>query len=493
MKALSKLVMMEMSNIHFFKPGRNVRKKEMLFMGMLSCLVAVSGVVFLNQAGDAVMKQASITVVFLLSLIASLYDLAVRINGILYDYEQYQMISYLPVDHFQILLSKLISMTAVTWRWQVMIGFSFSVVYALRMHLPLVCLLTCLLLLTGASVWMALAGAVLMFLYHRAKRYAALVFGVLSVFLGIWARVIYGNMANADYIFRILQNPVVGLTGTAAAVLLLPAWASVMKSDYTEVLARIGHRAVYGRKIKNEIKNADISNALFFKERRAFFSFKMYLLNTLAPVLFFSVGLIALCFVPEERIVSLLLESGYEREIESFFPLFFCFMFGMACPTYCSLSLEGKAMDLLKSKPIQFRDLMLAKIRLYIFCVFPLISVDAFAAGLAVHRRISLANALFLICLSLLFASTVGTVGILLDILFGNFEWINPVSAVKQSISMPLQMLSCLALAFIPLCPALVFELHKSIFYGIVSIIWSLVGISIYTLSKKFAKKKLNM
>ena len=100
---------------------------------------------------------------------------------------------------------------------------------------------------------------------------------------------------------------------------------------------------------------------------------------------------------------------------------------------------------------------------------------------------------LLLIIFPLIFSIVVGIIGIWLDIIFGSFEWINPISVVKQSITLPLMMMFNVILIGIPVGLEFILHLEKLVLYIIVGFIWSLIGVVFFNLAKSAAKRKLGI
>ena len=144
MKVLNNILKMEMSNIHLLKPSKNVRMKELFLWFFIFGIMVLYGGILLTQIKKTQIIENSLFYVYGLSLVAAIYDYGINIKRVLYDYEQYVLISYLPVKTFYIVLAKLMTTVVMTLRWNIVVGFSYTIVYVFQRNLPatyIICLL----------------------------------------------------------------------------------------------------------------------------------------------------------------------------------------------------------------------------------------------------------------------------------------------------------------------------------------------------------------
>ena len=151
MKVLNNILKMEMSNIHLLKPSKNVRMKELFLWFFIFGIMVLYGGILLTQIKKTQIIENSLFYVYGLSLVAAIYDYGINIKRVLYDYEQYVLISYLPVKTFYIVLAKLMTTVVMTLRWNIVVGFSYTIVYVFQRNLPATYIILGLLLLIFAS------------------------------------------------------------------------------------------------------------------------------------------------------------------------------------------------------------------------------------------------------------------------------------------------------------------------------------------------------
>ena len=101
--------------------------------------------------------------------------------------------------------------------------------------------------------------------------------------------------------------------------------------------------------------------------------------------------------------------------------------------TYASISIEGKQRELLKSYPVSIKELLLAKYLFHLSLTVPMIFICATLLGIVCRMNISEYCLLFF--LPTVFSVFAGALGLLINLVFPNYEWENITYIVKQSIS----------------------------------------------------------
>lgn len=138
-----------------------------------------------------------------------------------------------------------------------------------------------------------------------------------------------------------------------------------------------------------------------------------------------------------------------------------CSCASLSATTAPSLSLEGKAFSQLKSMPIGAKDIYAAKIAANLIITMPGVivsgSITQFVCEMDVLSRLTL----FLLPASVQLFTAV--FGMLCNVWFPRFEWVNETMVVKQSVSVLISILGGLAVLLLPCA------LYIGIFFGFIS------------------------
>lgn len=187
--------------------------------------------------------------------------------------------------------------------------------------------------------------------------------------------------------------------------------------------------------IKMSYKKHEKVSALFCRELKRYFSTPVYLLNTMLGI----VSLVLLTiysYLKIDTVTMYLKLIGMSFKVENT-SILLAFVIGLLIilsnVTYASISIEGKQRELLKSYPISIQELLLAKYLFHLSLTVPMIFICATLLGIVCRMNVSEYCLLFL--LPTVFSEFVGALGLLINLVFPNYEWENVTYIVKQSIS----------------------------------------------------------
>ncbi len=194
-------------------------------------------------------------------------------------------------------------------------------------------------------------------------------------------------------------------------------------------------KAVYKEKKSKQISS---KAALLKKEFLFFKNTPAYILNSaLGSVLLviFSV----LIAVKQEEILPLTEMTGLAQDdIPVFMGLALCFIASTNNLTSSSVSLESKSLWLIRSVPVDVKDILFAKMMLHITVTgIPLVVGNII---LAVSMKNDLLSAVLLTVFSLLFMTVCAGAGLIANLIFPKMEWTNETVPIKQSLSSFLSM-----------------------------------------------------
>lgn len=187
--------------------------------------------------------------------------------------------------------------------------------------------------------------------------------------------------------------------------------------------------------IKMSYKKHENVSALFRRELKRYFSTPVYLLNTMLGIVSLVLLTIYSC-LKIDTVTMYLKLIGMSFKVENT-SILLAFVIGLLIilsnVTYASISIEGKQRELLKSYPISIKELLLAKYLFHLSLTVPMIFICATLLGIVCRMNVSEYCLLFL--LPTVFSVFVGALGLLINLVFPNYEWENVTYIVKQSIS----------------------------------------------------------
>ena len=212
---------------------------------------------------------------------------------------------------------------------------------------------------------------------------------------------------------------------------------------YAKNLIRINEKAAQGYHNKNfklskNKKDKSTFGALFSKELRRVLANFTYMLNTTIGMFMLLAMSIYLCFFVSGEIKSMISSIHFMGDkintiIWQGVILVIFMMSQMTCTTGVSISLEGKSMWLLKTLPLNVRDIFLSKILVNILFIIIPCSITLLMVGITFQFPIQ--YYLFGIVFIILTAIFVACLGLTINLLFPKLDYDREAAVIKQSLS----------------------------------------------------------
>jgi len=395
----------------------------------------------------------------------------------LYEARDNDLLLSLPIRPRDILLSRLLLLWIITLffgllvavpvllAWQTAVGFAGA---QLAIYLLLFAVLMPLLSLA--------LSAFLGWLIHLATARVgkkSLVTVVLSlVFLGAY---MYAVMQMNTFVQQLAQSPdgaartlgavaPVYAMGVAVAearfdlLLLLAAGILALFAVMILLLARTFIKTATDRrsgakKKYVERRTAALSprRALLQREWRRFLASPGYILNCGLGSIFLLIAAVVL-LIEQKKIAPLLQDETLGLLLPWLFILGLCFTAGMSMVTAASVSLEGKSLWVVRSLPLDTRDILRAKLRLHMQVALPPVLLCVLSAALILRPALPLLLCLLLIPLA--FTVFTGLLGLAENLRHPTLDWINETQAVKSGVSILFTMLIAWGLMVLPVLAA---------------------------------------
>ena len=122
---------------------------------------------------------------------------------------------------------------------------------------------------------------------------------------------------------------------------------------------------------------------------------------------------------------------------------------GMSTMSACTISLEGRQLWIPKTLPVSVGQIYRSKVALTLVTCLPFAVIDGVLFGILL--RLDILSMLLTILIPSAYTLLVALGGLLLNLLFPNFEWINEITVIKQSMPVLFTLLGGMASAAIPL------------------------------------------
>ncbi|MEG0832982.1 MAG: hypothetical protein RSG78_03085 [Oscillospiraceae bacterium] len=438
----------------------------------------------------------------------------------LFDATDNELLLSMPIKPSHILASRIIVLLMLEYAFNLLIMIPTIVVYGLVTTLTaanVIAFVMCVLLLPLLSLAVCCAIGFVVGLISSRMRHKNMISTVLVMaFFGAYMVVCF-NMQNV--ITTLVSNgeqfakavskvmPFIYSFGVACAygdfveLLKLAAWCIIPMAAVCFFISKNFIKIATTKKglakVKYTARAATVGNvrsALLKKELKRFFSLPTYVLNTALGALmqFLFAGYV---LFKGDSFVEIFeqLPSEIATQIPLVAAAALCFCAIMNCSTSSSLSLEGQGIYILKSMPIAATDLYRAKINvnLLIGLPFTVFSGVVIAASIGCDAA-QFAGLVLLPCSVQVFAACFGMVA---NVLFPRFEWLNEVYVIKQGVSTMISVLGGMGL-FVGVAVLYVLVLRKflsaTVFMYAMTIVFLVASLACWLYLQSGGKKRYN-
>ncbi len=374
----------------------------------------------------------------------------------LFGFKDFDLLSSLPVKTRTVVLAKLFNMYVADLFFTVAIMLPSFIVYAklsaaltvgYALKYVLIILFSPLFAMT-ASIIVGLALSLLSSLF-RFKNLVNIIL-LLLFMVGVFSLSFITGFVSED------ENATVDATGILFKIYFFASW--LIKSDGNfwyaifYILANFASIAVvavfitafYGKlntilTAKRKVKNFRLktysgkseTSALYRKEMKRLFSCPSYAVNCIMGVVMTIMIVVLLIIVLSLMRAETALPDEFGEAIAAFTTAAFAFTFLMAPSTYCSISLEGRAFWVIKTAPVDMKNVFNAK--LLVNATFYLPTAVIASVAMAIALKLSIAVALLVVLSAVLLATLGGSLGLIFNLIFPKMNWDNDGQAVKQS------------------------------------------------------------
>lgn len=436
-----------------------------MFYVMFDTIIEPFHLLHLNWLYFAIMAIMVIMLCFIGSVFLTEHEL--------YEAKDNDLLLSMPISNYHILLSRLCTILLLDYVFELLIVIPAFIVYMrfTSMHmLQIITFMIVILTLPFMVMALTMIMAWLVATIMKKIRYKNIVTVVLwLVFFSIYMFVV---MSIQDYIVVLIQNgesiaqaiekslfPIYHLALSISesniislGIYLLSVFIPfgivfyILSINFIKLTTSKGKekKRIYKEK---PMKEKGLLYSLYIREIKHFFSNPMIILNGMTGTLMTVIACVALCFYKDD--LRLLVQQ---------LPFLDIYVVAIACIISISMgslniisasliSLEGQNLWILKSLPIQEKDILLAKLLLHLSICLP--GHILFGLVISIILGFSVFDSLLVIIVPCLMTTFVALIGLLLNLWKPRFDWINETVCVKQSMPAFLTMLIAMSLAFV--------------------------------------------
>lgn len=235
--------------------------------------------------------------------------------------------------------------------------------------------------------------------------------------------------------------------------------------------------------VGKQIANSPIK-ALYKKELKRYFSSSIYVMNTSIGYIMMLILAIALTVMGTEKVDALLGISGV---VVKYLPFLLSAISVISSTTASSISIEGKQWWIIKSLPVNQKQVYISKMLVNLTVALPLYTVSeiiiCFGAGFSFVENI------WNIIIPFVYIIFITVIGLAVNIKMPLFNWESETVVVKQSGATAISMLCGFISVLIPVVIIILLKtVNQNILYGIIIAILALITFMVF---QKTEKKEL--
>ncbi len=279
----------------------------------------------------------------------------------------------------------------------------------------------------------------------------------------------------------------------------------IFARSFKSINLRLGETFKKSNYKLRSLKTNTLRVALIKKELKRYFSSSVYVTNTIVGIVLVTVAAVSSLVMGGDFLIDQMAQSSDSdlqvlapllKQVMQFAPLIILsFGIGLTCTTGSSISIEGRNLWILKSSPLEVKDIFIGKIGVNILLLIPTIVVDSIMFAIAF--KLTLINFMWTILIPTLLAILVSVGGLLINLFFPKLDWTSEVQVVKQSLSSMISILMGAVLVvvviFITIGINKVFAITNiNLYLGVIALLLLLLILLVCTLLKTKGEKLFN-
>ena len=452
------------------KIAKEDKSKSIKSFGMMLVIaisVIIMATVYAEIIGEAL---AQINLVHLLPMIASLITVIItfmlsifKADGTIFGSKDLDFLLSLPLSSRTILASKLIELLSLNIGISALVMIPSTIVYYIKSIASISCFLYMIVgivILPLIPIILASIVAFILNIMSSKFRFSKIIYSVGMI--GVIIVIFIGSLKAQDFMSYLMMNAS-SIENIFEKSYIPSAWfaSSLINGDVGDLLKFIAISIVpfillvfiFSRSFKkinsnlgqsyqksnykiSKLKQKGMYQTLLNKEIKRDFASTSYVFNTLGITAMLVIMSIVSVFSGDE--VLGMISKGAGRVIVLAVAAMFGVMSGMASTTPSSISIEGKNLWILKSLPIDIRDIFKAKVSMSLILSIPAIVISSLIISFGVS--LSIIDTIFIIVFASVYNTFIAISGLFINILYPKFDWKQEIQAVKNTISVTITL-----------------------------------------------------
>lgn len=529
--SLLKAIMSQDMDLFKIKAKTNSKKSNKMILPLIIALLfmCVMGMYFDMLAQELeklnlmyVMLSISLILPVILTVVEGIY----KVQGILFESKDTDMLFSLPIKKSTIIFSRLIKLFVFQYMYNLIFILPAIVVYARHskvgvsfyaLSLMMSILLPIIPTIIASFIGLLVKNIAVKF---RAKRLVQTIFTMILFFIigyiylnaNNFVSKIIANAKNINEIITKVYYPIGAYVSLLQKfsllkfinwllinILPLVLFVAVASKLYFNIISKSKNSSTK-QNLKKEMRFKQNSKlkALITKELRRYFSSTVYVFNTAVGLVFMFLITVYMCINIDGAMQSII-ESGKlpvnVEQIGAYVPkIYMALIIFTACLTSItssSISMEKKSFNITKSMPVSSKKLMSAKILTSNIIVIPVMFLCDIL--FLVFFKVTIFDVFSIIYLTCIMPTLVAIFGLLANLKYPKMDAFSDTEAVKQSASTMVSVFGGMlfAIFLILITIKLSMNIGVNLSQGIIIAFLTVLTILLWIILKKYAEKRI--
>ena len=436
-------------------------------MLVIALSVIIMATVYAEIIGEALAK---INLVHLLPMVASLITVIItfmlsifKADGTIFGSKDLDFLLSLPLSSRAILASKLIELLSLNIGISALVMIPSTIVYYIKSTASISCFLYMIVgivILPLIPIILASIVAFILNIMSSKFRFSKIIYSIGMI--GVIIVIFIGSLKAQDFMSYLMMNAS-SIENIFEKAYIPSAWfaSSLINGNVGDLLKFIAISIVpfillvfiFSRSFKkinsnlgqsyqksnykiSKLKQKGMYQTLLNKEFKRYVASTSYVFNTLGITAMLVIMSVVSVFSGDE--VLGMISKGAGRVIVLAVAAMFGVMSGMASTTPSSISIEGKNLWILKSLPIDIKDIFKAKVSMSLILSIPAIVISSLIISFGLS--LSIIDTIFIIVFASVYNTFIAISGLFINILYPKFDWKQEIQAVKNTISVTITL-----------------------------------------------------
>ncbi len=442
----------------------------------IGLLIVMYSLAIVEQLGQYEFLSLILMSAMIFSTIFSFFTSVYKAQGVLFSSRDFETLMSLPIKPGIILASKMIELLLLNYLFVALVTIPPAIVYFMKSGTSSIFFIYLFIGIVFIPlipiVMAAIIAFALSYVSSRMKRKTLILnIGTLIVVVGVMIgsfkmdkiiNIVIENSTSIIQGIKTIYPPSYYFTDALANLSLLSMTKFILWSiipfiifliifarSFKSINLRLGETFKRSNYKLTSLKTNTLRGALIKKEFKRYFSSSVYVTNTIIGIVIVTVAAVASLIMGGDFLIDQMAQSSDSdlqvlapllKQVMQFAPLIILsFGIGLTCTTGSAISIEGRNLWILKSSPLEVKDIFIGKIGVNILLLIPTIVVDS--VMFAIAFKLTLINFMWTILIPTLLAILVSVGGLLINLFFPKLDWTSEVQVVKQSLSSMISIL----------------------------------------------------